>query len=569
MKYSPIVIIILLLFGTQGLRGVAQNAENDQILRIMKTELDHEMNSLKKQEFPAYFMEYKTIEYRNLGIQSSFGSIIMSSVDSARNFAAAVRVGNYDLDNTHPLPMGSTQMVEPSQSMLPWGIDEQVLRLEMWNATSFAYEQSKQQYREVLNARDDEGFKTEVPDFTQGNAVNYHEPVAKNHIDNDLQSYWNQQCKDLSGLFLYDTLFVAGNVYFTFSQGRQHTVTTEDQFISQNKQLCSLMIMGILRTSDNQLVVDMLTYSANDPSELPAMETIRTETLAMIANLQKMKDAPIAEPYSGPALLSPQAAGVFFHEIFGHRVEGHRLADASDSHTFADKLGKPVLPKYINIYFDPERKEYNGHHLTGSYIYDDEGTKSSRVQVVEKGILKGFLMSRKPVKGFTASNGHGRAMFGSGAVSRQSNMIVESEKTFNEEDLRKKLIAECKRQKKDYGYYFRKVSGGLTLNSVYMANVFTVFPTEIYRIYVDGRPDELVRQVSLIGTPLTMFSEIEAAGDNPELFPGYCGAESGSIPVTIVCPSFFVKKIETQKTPEFHVEKPILLQPSAVTIQSK
>ncbi|MBK7173855.1 MAG: TldD/PmbA family protein [Bacteroidales bacterium] len=560
---SSILTGILIIVFIQN-QCIAQSS----LIRIMKAEMEHEMNSLSKQEYPAYFMEYKIFDQYSLGIQASFGSVLTANIDSSRSFTAAVRLGSYKMDNTHALPEGSNPMLEPSQVMLPWTYDEQILRLEMWNATAYAYERSKDQYKQVLDARDDEGFKQDVDDFTKADALVYYEEVPESIINKSLLDEWKLKCSSLSSQFLEDTSFMAGTVFFATNQNRQHLVTSEGQEISQNKQSCMLMIMGLIRTTDNQLAVDMLTYSVNDPSELKSIENIRIDLQQMITRMKLMKDAPIAQPYSGPALLSPQAAGVFFHEIFGHRVEGHRLADMNDSQTFGDKLGKTVLPKYISISFDPTSKDYKGQHLTGSYKYDDEGILAKKVKVVENGVLQDFLMSRKPVKGFNQSNGHGRAMIGSGAVSRQSNMIVESEKTYNEAELRKKLISECKRQKKEYGYYFKQVSGGLTLNSVYMANVFTVFPTEIYRVYADGRPDEMVRQVSLIGTPLTMFSEIEAAGDDSELFPGFCGAESGSIPVTIVCPSFFVKKIETQKTPEFHVEKPFLVQPSATTISS-
>ena len=146
--------------------------------------------------------------------------------------------------------------------------------------------------------------------------------------------------------------------------------------------------------------------------------------------------------------------------------------------------------------------------------------------MVKEGRLNEFLMSRRPTREFAHSNGHGRAQPGYAPVSRQSNLIVENTEGHSEEELRKMLIRECKKQKKEYGYYFKEVVGGLTYTDRYNANVFNVNPTEVYRIYVDGRPDEMVTGVDLIGTPLTMFSNILAGGDTPDLFTGFCGAES-------------------------------------------
>lgn len=547
--------------------GIAQpNAVKDGMMSLMQKEMKREMEALSRQEIPAYFMEYKVVEQVNLSVQAMFGSVMAFSLDSLRTFSAGVRGGSYELDNTHPLPDGSNIGMEISQEILPWSDDPMVLNLEFWNATNSAYELSKEQFKTVINAKEEEGFKNDTPDFSTAPPVNYYEPPLDHHLNGQLLTEWKQTAGELSALFLSDTSFVLGMAGCLASYSRQFSTTTEGQNIIQNKLSATMMVMGVIRTTDNQFVLDMLTFSANTPSELASKEEMTRKVKELIETMKQMRSAPIAQSYSGPALLSPQASGVFFHEIFGHRVEGHRLADINDSQTFLDKVDHQVLPRYINIYFDPTQKEYQGQALSGSYIYDDEGVAAERVQVVDKGVLRNFLMSRKPVKGYGPSNGHGRAMAGLPAVTRQSNMIVETEKSFSVTDLRKKLVAECRKQKKEYGYYFKQVSGGLTLNSVYSPNVFTVFPTEIYRIYADGRPDEPVRQVSLIGTPLMMFSEIEAAGNDPQLFSGFCGAESGSIPVTIVCPSFFVKKIETQKTPEFHFESPILALPSAEAV---
>jgi len=305
------------------------------------------------------------------------------------------------------------------------------------------------------------------------------------------------------------------------------------------------------------------SYFASDPAHLPSEEAILLDVNNLIAKLKLLRAAPVAEPYSGPAILYARAAGVFFHEIFGHRVEGHRLKDKTDGQTFKDKLKEQVLPKTLSVVFDPTLQNFNGQALNGYYQYDDEGVPGQKVTVVEKGILKTFLMSRSPIESFSKSNGHGRGQADNEAVSRQSNLIIENEKVVSMKDLRKMLIAECKKQKKAYGYLFTDVVGGFTTTQRYMPNAFNIFPTEVYRVYADGRPDELVRGVDLIGTPLAMFAEITAADDNRQVFTGFCGAESGSVPVTAISPSLFVKRIETQRKPVTQIDKAILEKPHA------
>nr|WP_236676097.1 metallopeptidase TldD-related protein [Chryseolinea lacunae] len=284
----------------------------------------------------------------------------------------------------------------------------------------------------------------------------------------------------------------------------------------------------------------------------------------MIATLEKLKTAPLAEPYSGPAILLAPAAGVFFHEIFGHRVEGHRMKKEYDGHTFKAKINEYVLPKTLQVYFDPTLSEIDGKPLNGGFKYDDEGIKSQRVTVVDKGMLKTFLMSRTPLENLSHSNGHGRASLGMEPVSRQSNLIVETTKGVSMDELRKMLVKECKRQGKPYGYLFRDVVGGFTITDRYNPNAFNIFPTVVYRIYADGRADELVRGVDLIGTPLAMFAEIQATGNDRDTFIGFCGAESGYVPVSAASPSLFVRRIETQKKPKQHQEATLLARPGTI-----
>ena len=237
---------------------------------------------------------------------------------------------------------------------------------------------------------------------------------------------------------------------------------------------------------------------------------------------------------------------MFFHEIFGHRIEGHRQKDESDQQTFTKMVGSKVLPDFLSVLFDPTKK-HGRHGSERWYLYDDEGVKARPVQVVENGTLKTFLMSRSPIKGFSQSNGHGRKQAGSGAGSRQSNLIVESSKQVSDAQLRQMLIDEIKRQGKPYGFYFEHVTGGYTTTGRSGFQSFKVHPASCLSRVPDGRPDELVRGVDIVGTPLASFARILATSDKPEVFNGYCGAESGSVPVSAISPAILVSELEIQK----------------------
>ena len=104
-------------------------------------------------------------------------------------------------------------------------------------------------------------------------------------------------------------------------------------------------------------------------------------------------------------------------------------------------------------------------------------------------------MSRSPIDGFPNSNGHGRRQPGAEIVSRQSNLFVESSKKVSDKELRQMLIEEVKKQGKPYGLFFDQVTSGYTTTARRGLQAFTVVPLMVYRVYPDGRPDELIRGV--------------------------------------------------------------------------
>jgi TldD protein len=215
------------------------------------------------------------------------------------------------------------------------------------------------------------------------------------------------------------------------------------------------------------------------------------------------------------------------------------------------------------VVFDPTLREFQGTMLNGSYLYDDEGVKARRVPIVEAGVLKTFLMSRSPIEGFPRSNGHGRRQPGAEVVSRQSNLFVESSKQVSDKELRQMLIEEVKRQNKPYGLFFDQVTGGYTTTARRGLQAFTVIPLVVYRVYPDGRPDELIRGVSIVGTPLASFGNILATSDKSEIFNGICGAESGNVPVAAISPALLVSSIEIQRKERSQDQPPYLPRPEA------
>jgi predicted Zn-dependent protease len=300
------------------------------------------------------------------------------------------------------------------------------------------------------------------------------------------------------------------------------------------------------------------TFEAETAEGLPPQAEMEAAIRELGTSLEALRKAPVTEPFDGPAILSGRAAAVFFHEVLGHRLEGQRQRGTEEGQTFTKEVGQAVLPSFLSVADDPTLTTFGKTWLSGNYEYDDEGQKARRVELIQDGVLKNFLMSRLPIASFSASNGHGRAQTGKVPIGRQGNLIVTSTKMEPENKLRKQLIEEAKKQGKPYGLYFEDISSGFAVTQRSSPQAFQVIPLVVWRVYVDHRPDELVRGVSIVGTPLAAMKSIVATGDRYEVFNGECGAESGTIPVSAVAPAMLVSTMETQKQAQGTARPPIL-----------
>jgi predicted Zn-dependent protease len=529
----------------------------DKLINILDEEVQREIQTLKQQEIPAYYISYRVEEITTYTISSSFGAITTSRDSKSCRLSVALRVGSPQFDNFHPSRGGFSSY--SSSADLPSPDEPLAVKQVLWNATNEAYQQAVSNY-----ARAKAGMAVKVeeedksPDFTLEEAKNYFEPpLSPKEVKLDLVS-WENRVKKYSSAFLRDSAIFSGSSNFSYQVSRKYFVSSDGDKIAQNSTYSRSGFGGNIKATDGMEMPLNELYFASKPEDLPSDKIMTKDINELINNLVALKTAPVAEPYSGPALLSGRAAGVFFHEIFGHRVEGQRMKNEDDAQTFKKKISEQVLPNALSVYCDPQIKTYENLELSGSYIYDEQGSKGQRVDIVKDGILKDFLMSRTPINNFPKSNGHGRAMAGMQPAARQSNLIVVTSEPKTNQELRASLINLAREQNKTFGYLFDEVEGGFTSTGRFQPNAFNVTPTLVYKVYTDGRPDEIVRGVDLVGTPLAIFSQIDQAGGETETFNGYCGAESGSVPVACVAPMLVIKMIETQKKSKSQ-ELPLIL----------
>ncbi len=528
-------------------------------LAALEAELQRGMKDLSaKGKPPPYFIGYEVSDRSETTVMASYGALVQSTERRTRILDADVRVGDYKLDSTHAIRSSDfdfSSEIAGHPVQLPLSDDETALRTVAWAETDRRYEEAAERLVKIKTQRT---LKVS-DDFSREKPITYFGPPA--HLKVDVPA-WEARLRKLSARFRGQAEILDSDVSLQTASFTRWLLNSEGTAIQSGRNYVRVFIEADARADDGMELERFESFDAETLEGLGGEAAMDAAADAVITDLKALRRAPLAEPYAGPAILEGRAAGVFFHEIFGHRVEGHRQKSEEEGQTFAKKIGEPIMPSFISVFDDPTLATLDGVDLNGFYRYDDEGVDARRASLVDGGILRGFLLSRSPTRGFSASNGHGRRQEGRTIVSRQGNLVVEPSLAVPVEELRRLLREEAKRQGKLYGLSFRDISGGFTNTARGGPQAFKVLPILVYRVYVDGRPDELVRGVDLVGTPLSALSKIMAASNDYQTFNGYCGAESGFVPVSATSPSLLVQQIETERRDKGSDKPPVLPAPA-------
>jgi TldD protein len=526
----------------------------------MQQELKRATTALAKSDPAPYYLSYDVTDGEGTTIVGADGGLLISTTTHRRQADVMMRVGAPALDNTHSQSRPSGIM----SGGLPLRDDPDALARVLWLLTDREYEQASAAFLRVkTNQAVQSAEEDKSPDFSQESPQTFSGPASAKVPDN-LQP-WEDRVRHVSARFLKYPEVYSSIVLMSDGSGRSYVANSEGAALEQSSATARLVIEGESRADDGMELLRVETFQEASPDQFPSEAELTAKVDQIAGDLKALRAAPTAEPYVGPAMLSGRAAAVFFHEVLGHRLEGHRQRDEREGQTFTKKVGQQVLPSFLTVVDDPTMTELSGIKLAGHYAYDDEGVPAQKVVAVENGVLRNFLMSRMPVTGFDHSNGHGRRQAGLMPTGRQGNLIVTSTNTVKDSELRKRFVEEIKKQNKPYGLYFEDIQGGFTLTTRALPQAFQVIPVMVYRVYADGRPDELVRGVDIVGTPLLSLNTILQTGDTPQVFNGICGAESGQIPVSAAAPAMLFSEIEVQKKAKGSERPPILNPPGFET----
>jgi predicted Zn-dependent protease len=537
-------------------------AQPTVLLDAMSQELNRNFSALKqKADPPPYFLSYEITEGEYRSVSGTLGTLDAANAGKNRELDVSVRVGSPKLDNYHRV-RGDRGAGVTSGVLISFEDDVNSIKRRLWLDTDRAYRAAAERLIRIkTNAQVKVAEADDSDDFSAEPAASFVQVPGKLKFS---EALWQEKIRRYSGRFQNYQSVLTSHVSVLCQTDTRYLVNSEGTRVAHGRGFARIVIDATAKAADGTDVNSFETFEAVDESGLPDDKVVLAAIDRVANDVSNLLKAPEAEPFVGPAIFGGRAAGVFFHEIFGHRVEGHRQKDESEGQTFTKSVGTKVLPDFLSVVFDPTRRKAAGIDLNGWYDYDDEGVKARPVTAVDKGVLKTFLMSRSPIKGFPQSNGHGRRQPGLEVVSRQSNLLVESTHAVSDARLRQMLLDEVRKQNKPYGLYFRDIMGGFTTTQRSGLQAFKVIPVIVYRVYTDGRPDELVRGADIVGTPLSSFSKILATSDKQEVFNGYCGAESGSVPVSAVSPAILVSEIEIEKKAKANDRPPLLPEPTSM-----
>lgn len=519
----------------------------DTMIQAMRREIKRSMEGLKPRGQPRpYFISYLVRHHERFLVWARFGALQNQKKETKRRCFADVRIGRYQYDQVTKGGLADNSDESESYDLtdLPLDDDQDAIQYSLFRLTDARYREAVKAFH-LRKARD----------------VSYLDPHRLNPSfipqkrQHSVKSYRKRPMDEKHYLSL---VRAASKVFKEYPQVKnsyvefEHTLETK-VFVSSEgvtrvwqvpSYHLSVYIWYLTKKCNEEIT---LNYHVANPGELPDRKTLIAHIRAKIDFLMSLnKDGERITSYAGPVLMAPQPAGLFIHEVVGHRLEGNRLLSDDEGRTFKDMIGKKIMHPGITILDDPTKKSYRGQSLVGTYDFDDEGVKPKKTLLVENGVLRSFLTTRAAISPDQhVSNGHARNETFERPISRMGNLIIETKGGKSFLELKGQLIELLNKRNLPFGVILYEVEGGETGTEAYDFQAFLGEITRAVKVFPDGR-EKPIMGVDFVGTPLSSLNNIRAVGNQSEVDNSYCGAESGTILVSTVAPALLLSNLELQ-----------------------
>ena len=366
------------------------NSQIKKISKAMAQEAKRQVTGLKMPHYPSpYLVSYNLRDVETWRIWGRLGSINVDSYKHSRGAFCDIRVGSYTFDQVEDGGLFDNDDDAESREHigLPLGSDADAIRYHLWKLSDIRYREAISAYLDKRSRLVKMRKREDIDSFKKREQTIDLIPMPTTELDHD---YWSHFVKTASRTMKSYPDVIHSNVDFYKSRCQRIFVDSTGHIVTEGFETFELSAFVWCLTSTGEQISQRIGYMEMSESKLPSLNTFIAAIRLAIKRLRILATAPVIQSYAGPVLLAPGPAGILFHEVIGHRLEGSRLLSNDEGQTFAHDLGRQILPTGISIIDDPTRHESDGTPLAGSYTYDDEGTKASPVQLVEHGVLKNF-----------------------------------------------------------------------------------------------------------------------------------------------------------------------------------
>jgi predicted Zn-dependent protease len=498
-----------------------------------------------------------------------------------------VRVGDYKFDNTNFAGGGGGFSGGGGGSRydlgnFPLDDDYPVMRRYLWLETDAIYKTAVEAISRKRAAMRNINSSEQISDFAHAVPVQFFKPFQKLTID---EKSWEARIRSLSAIFSRYPDVRTSEVELHADNGGYYVVNSEGTEVQDPEDVAFVRARATAQSADGMTLHAAVTFHAPDAGHLPPEEAMKRALTRMAENLAALTRASKGEDYSGPVLFEGEAGPQIFAELLAKNLSLSRAPSGgrggqTQTSEFEGKMGSRILPDSFEVVDDPTQKEWRGKALFGSYDVDREGVIPKPLHLIEKGVLKGFLLTRQPVRGFEGSNGRARLPGRQSNVADISNLFVTSTDTVPAADMKKKLIDLIQQRNKPYGIIVRKMdfpsTAGLDeLRGLVQSDPGSTHPVSmpllVYKVYADGR-EELVRGMRFRSFRARSLKDILAVGDDATVFDfidstapfALVGFASYTTESCVVAPSIIIDDLELHPNEDELPKLPVVTAPEMV-----
>jgi hypothetical protein len=577
----PIALAILCLAAAVAWSQQPAEPPKDDLLRAMRDELDRSRHMSLPNLEPPYFVQYLLDREETFSVSASLGGVLSRRHELVRQPHVSLRVGNYQFDNSNYTGSGFNFGSRYDLGRFPYDDRYDVLRSYFWLETDSSYKSALEALSRKRAALRNVTQNDRLNDFAHAAPLQHLRPLPHLSIDEDL---WTRQVRDISSAFARYPELKNSDVEMESAVGGFTMINSEGTEVQEPEVAHLLRLRAAAQSEDGMTLRDAVTFNATDAMHLPTEQEAQVAVRKLAENVIALAHSPKGEDYNGPVLFEGIAGPQILAEVLGKALVLARrpVADGGRGGGFQPselegRIGARVLPDSFDVVDDPTQTEWRGRPLFGHYEVDREGVAPVPVKVVEKGALKGYLLTRQPVRGYEGSNGRARLPGNFGASTATfSNLFFHSSDTVPAADLKKKLIEIIQARGKPYGIIVRKmdfpssasIDEARRLIGASQGGRPISMPILAYKVFPDGH-EELVRALHFRGLNTRSLKDILAAGDDNVLFEymdnpapfALTGGSGYTTEAAVIGPSILVDDLELHPLEEEQPKLPVVTAP--------